>query len=237
MKRTRSKPRDGLQAFAMEECPTLDLNAVPLLAGAALDVLAVERELGDLPHLDGDRRHETNDTARTFRDARQVKTAVEAIERLPGPAEAFHLAISGRFALFDVIPAALELAGAGSRIDRLTVATLGFSKANVAGMAALLDEGRVRGLTLLCSHYFKGTSQEIYEYAAAELPRRGQRFLSIRNHAKLLAMQFHDGRTVTVESSANLRSSKNIETMTLCGDPGLYRFHAGWVEELTTSER
>lgn len=45
-------------------------------------------------------------------------------------------------------------------------------------------------------------------------------------------MRLTDGRTITIESSANLRSCKNMEQMTLYGDPGLYSFHTGWIEGL-----
>jgi len=214
------------------DIPAFDLAAIPVANGANLDVLAIETQLSELPHLDSDQRYELADTDRSFRDARQAKTAIEAIQRLPGPTQAIHLAISGRFALFDLIPAALELS-APATIEELTVATLGFSKNNIIAIGELLDAGKIGRLTLLCSHYFAGTSPEIHTLATEELAKRGQSFLSIRNHAKLLCMKFTDGRTITVESSANLRSCKNIEIMTLVGDPGLYDFHVGWIRGLS----
>lgn len=215
-----------------EDIPTFDVSAIPLMEGANLDVMAIEQELSELPHLDGDKRHEVGDVDREFRNAMQAKNAADVIGRLPGPREAIHLAISGKFALFDVITAALDFA-APAIIDVLHIATLGFSKNNVAAMCDLLDAGRIGRLTLLASHYFAGTSESIYAYGAEELAKRGQTFFSIRNHAKILAMRFTDGRTLTVESSANLRSCQNIEQLTLIGDPGLYTFHVGWIGGLT----
>lgn len=213
------------------DIPTLDMNTVPLMEGAALDVLEIEAELGELPHLDGDRRHIAGETDRTYRNAMQAKSAAEAIGQLPGHREAYHLAISGRFALWDCVPAVLTLA-APVAIESLYIATLGFSKANVEGMAELLDAGSVGRISLICSHYFKGTSEAIYTFGAEQLAARGQRFISIRSHAKLLAMKLTDGRTITIEASANLRSCKNIEQLTVIGDRGLYEFHTIWMEEL-----
>jgi len=70
----------------------------------------------------------------------------------------------------------------------------------------------------MCSHYFKSTSETIYNTARDAFTSRPQaHFCSLRNHAKLLAIQLDDGRSVTVESSANLRSNKNIESMSFFG--------------------
>jgi hypothetical protein len=131
-----------------------------------------------------------------------------------------------------MVPAVLDLASP-ARIDALYVATLGFSKNNVAEMADLLDRGIIGRLSLLCSHYFKGTSKGIYEIAADVMAKRpAARFRSLRTHCKILALRLTDGRTVTIESSANLRSCKNIEQMTVFGHPAVYEFHAGWMNTL-----
>src|SRR4051794_29655231 len=90
--------------------PAFDLNSIALMDGCNLDVLAIETELKELPHLDGDKRFESDDVEREYRNAMQAKSAAEALGRLPAPRKAIHLAISGRFALFDCIPAALDMA-------------------------------------------------------------------------------------------------------------------------------
>ena len=111
---------------------------------------------------------------------------------------------------------------------------MGFSKDNIAELVALLDAGQIGRVSLICSHYFKGTSNGIWELAQAELAQRGDRarFLSIRNHCKIIALKLTDGRTVTIETSANLRSCKNIEQMTIFGHPEVYQFHVGWMNGL-----
>ena len=211
--------------------PTFDLEQVPLMEGAGLDVLAIEKELGELPHLDGDERYEAPETDRQYINATRAKDAAEALGRLPGPREAFHLVIAGKFALWDFTPAVLALA-APATVSDLYICTLGFSKANISSISELLDAGKIGRLSLIASHYFKGTSPDTYTFGAEALDKRGQKFISIRSHAKLLAMQLSDGRTAVFEASANLRSCKNIEQVVAVGDPGLFEFHRQWMEIL-----
>jgi hypothetical protein len=209
----------------------LDLSRNPIL-NPLISAAGVENDLKSLPHLTEDRPLIVRNARHRCRDARKLTTAVEALERLPDADEVLHLVISGRFALWHLVPAVAELSG--SRIDQLRIATLGFSRENVESLCAMLDAGTIGHARLLCSHYFKGTSGEIYQLAQDELAKRSDRakFLSVRTHAKLLCMKLAGGRTLCVESSANLRSCKNIEQMTLIGSPRVYRFHARWIDEL-----
>ena len=127
-------------------------EAVPVVGGITL----AEQEMKGRPHLGGDHRLKRDHKAEV-REARQAKSAADAIGELPGPGEAVHLIVAGRFALWDVVPAVLDTDG--GPIEQLHVATLGFSKRNIEGMAAMLDAGAVRSLRLLCSHYFKGPAR------------------------------------------------------------------------------
>lgn len=212
----------------------LPVQPNPLLTEftGARSASVIETELSRKPHLASDRRHTQTDGQRILQDARQAKTAAEAIGRLPGPLESSHVIISGRFALWDMVPATITLGGCP--IDALHVATLGFSVRNVTQMAELVDAGGIGSVRLLCSHYFAGTSPKIYAVAVEEFAKRQDRmqFLSIRTHAKILLMALRDGRRVTIESSANLRSCKNIEQASLFGGSELYDFHRTWIDEL-----
>ena len=106
------------------------MSQLPLLTGCPLDVLGIEQELRKLPHLDGDERCEIRGAEHRLIDARQAAIAADALSRIPGVTEDFHLINSGRFALWDFVPAVLDLA-APETIAQLYVATLGFSKANI----------------------------------------------------------------------------------------------------------
>lgn len=212
--------------------PDFAVDAVPRFDESAIDARLIEAELAAMPHLDTDLRFEEPITIERIFRAQPMATAAETLAAIPRADQAWHLLINGRFALWDFVPAALKLAGEHVTIKQLHLATLGFSRKNIAELAALLDAGKVQSVALLCSHYFKGTSGGIYEFAQAELAARKQRFASIRTHAKVVLMRLSDDRTIAIESSANLRSCKNIEQVSVYGLPDLYRFHAGWMEPL-----
>jgi hypothetical protein len=226
------------------EFPSMDLWVPqPPLIGPGIDTMPgvgpsiddVEAEMVGMPHLACDLITIGDDgTRHECRDARGVRTPAEHLPRLPGPREALHQITSGRHALWDIVPVIAALA-APHPIEALHIATLGFSRSNIAEMLDMLDAGTIRQLTLVCSHYFKSTSGGIWEFAAAEFKRRpAARFLSIRTHAKIIAACMGDGRAVTIEASANLRSCKNIEQMTFFGHPRIYAFHTRWIDSLFT---
>ena len=226
--------------LALTAAGPLTLTPNPLLAppAGARTVAKIEEELRRLPHLGGDSRHTRREHKAAMIDARAAKTAAEAMEgRLPDVDEAIHIVISGRFALFDFVPAALAIAGC--RVDALTIATLGFSTRNIDKLCALVDAGEIGSVRMLCSHYFAGTSSKIYDAAAEAFAARPDRmeFLSIRTHAKILLLAFADGRRLTMESSANLRSCKNLEQSSAFGSPDLYDFHRGWIDGLFAASK
>jgi hypothetical protein len=54
----------------------------------------------------------------------------------------------------------------------------------------------------------------------------------VRNHAKIILAEMVDGRCFAWESSANMRSCRNIESYVLTQDRDLLEFHRGWMQEL-----
>lgn len=218
--------------FGVENLPELWADEIPRFDDSEIDI---ESELLDLPHLAADVRFDEPPTIERIFRAETARTAAETLRAIPTANQATHLVINGRFALWDFVPALLLLAGESVTIESLHLATLGFSRKNVLELTTLLDARKISRVSLLCSHYFKGTSGGIYEYAQAELAARRQRFASVRTHAKLVLARFSDGRTLTFESSANLRSCRNIEQLVVCGHPDLYRFHTQWIDELFPS--
>lgn len=208
----------------------------------ALDVSRLKQPWDDTPDLkadptcdparklDADKAHWRTATARSFADLRTRPEAIRHLERLPEAGESLHAIISGTYALWDLVPAIIERSG--QRIDALHIATLSFSTANAKDLLDLLDAGQIGTAALLVSHYFKATNQSIYDYLIPQLVRRGQKVLAMRTHCKLLLVALADGRRFTVESSANLRSCKNIEQFVMTQDQGLYQFHRDWMEKL-----
>jgi hypothetical protein len=72
---------------------------------------------------------------------------------------------------------------------------------------------------------------EIYANLHQELTRRGHRCAAIRSHAKIMLFELTDGRCLTWESSANLRSCRNVEQAVFTNDKDLLRFHRNWMSE------
>ena len=220
---------DVLDLGAADADSTID----PEAAAAEPTWADLEAEMARMPHLSDDRKLELRGLARKFEDCRRIDIAANLLGRLPAAGEAHHMIACGKFALWDLVPAAIRQAG--GELRDLHIATLGLSKSNVAELCNYLDDGRIGRVSLLCSHYFKGTSKPIFQYAAEELShRQAARFLCLRSHAKLLLMDFGD-RQLVAEASANLRSCSNIEQITLIGSRELYDFHRTWIDELFTA--
>lgn len=184
-------------------------------------------------------RLETGRTIRRRVDRRrmvrlvEIRSAAQAIDALPEPNESIHAVMSGSYDGFAVVPAVLALA-APVTITALTIATLGFNRANADELFAMLDAGQVGRCTLVASNYFRSVDTELFGYIHAGLTSRGQRCAILRSHAKLLLFEMTDGRAFVWESSANLRSCRNAETFVLSQSSELLAFHRGWIGELIT---
>jgi len=180
-------------------------------------------------------RTRTRGNRRTMKELLQVANAAHAIDRLPDADESVHIIMSGNFNAWDIVPACLKLADAP--LESLHVATLGFNKRNASELLRLIDDGSIGSVAFLCSCYFRDQNRGEFAYLADGLEERGHRIAAARSHAKVIAMRFTDGRCCTTESSANLRSCRNLEQMTLHGSPALHDFHAAWIQEQMTHGR
>lgn len=178
--------------------------------------------------LSGDKSYVRSPTRRLFRDYRANADAYAHLDYLPKEGESLHGVISGKYALYELIPALIERTG--QPITDLHIATLSFSKSNAVDLLGLLDDGHVKRVSLLISYYFKSTSRPIYDALVPQLRKRGMRVLAMRTHAKLILAEMGDGAKYVVESSANLRSAVNVEAFVLTRDPGLHAFHKGWMD-------
>jgi hypothetical protein len=163
--------------------------------------------------------------------ALQSKNAVAEIASLPGMEESLHIICRGNFPLWSIVPASLTLA-APATIEALHIATLGFSASNAADLLAQVDAGRIKTVAIVASVYFERQNPAEYRIMAEGLAERGQRIAALRSHAKIITLALTDGRRFAVESSANLRSCRNLEQITLTQSPVLHDFHAGWIDQV-----
>lgn len=140
--------------------------------------------------------------------------------------ESVHALLAGDFVLGNLIDRVRELRG---EPKSLWVATLSVSLPNVetlkaAGMAGV--ETR-----LFLSHYFQSTEKELFAAMQRELGAAGVRLYVARCHAKVLLLEFYDVM-ITITTSANLRSSNNLEQADIFADPALFLFHRGWMQDI-----
>lgn len=187
--------------------------------------------------LEEERRHARKPLRRVFHNAMRTTAAVEALRGLPEAGETWHTIMSGSYDSFDLVDAMLQHA-APALIDDLHLATLGFNAANARRLIALLDAGRVKRCTMIVSCYYEADPKEaeVCYLLSKELPRRGGWYAATRSHAKIIAAAFDDGRRFVVESSANLRTCRNLEQFTITHDGPLFDFHRSWMEEVYANE-
>jgi hypothetical protein len=159
----------------------------------------------------------------------QLKRASEVIPHLPSPGESLHTLLTGYFDFALVLTCVLR--SHPSPCEHARIATLSFGRRNVEEMAKWLDEGLVGRLTLLAADFMAKASPEVYGGAVKELvQQRGQVVASGRCHAKVTTLAFEDGLRLTFEGSANLRTCRNLENVTIINDSGLHDFHAQWID-------
>lgn len=177
----------------------------------------------------------TRVSKRTLKDLRSVSAAVETIDRLPDRDEAIHALMGGDFHGFSLVPAVLRLAEPEA-IEELIVATLGFNAKNAAELLELMDSGKILRVVFVCSHYFQKSCPREFEALRAGLEARGMQITATRSHAKILGIRLSGGRCIVVESSANLRSCRNVEQFMMTESPDLFRFHAEWITKAAQSQ-
>lgn len=162
-------------------------------------------------------------------DLSTSKKAIKQILSLPNEGESIHCLMGGDYHGFDLVIAIQAIAG--QKIDRLLVATLGFNRHNIAHLCKMLDGGLIGDVGIVCSHYFMKSTKDDYAYGRKEMIARGFPIAVVRSHAKVLLFSIGERRYV-VESSANLRSCRNIEQFTIFQSPVLHDFHRTWIEHI-----
>lgn len=182
--------------------------------------------------------HARKPTRRVFHNALRTRKAAEALPRLPTPGETMHVIMTGAYDAFDLVDAILTLAGP-TTIDTLHLATLGFNSANADRLIQMHDAGQVGRCTMIVSMYYEADHKEkdtCYRLAT-ELTKRGGWYVACRSHCKVIAAKMTDGRCFTIESSANLRTCRNLEQFIITHDEALFHFHRSWMTEVRDVER
>ena len=206
--------QDQLTALDLDGLQSVFGDVVRKDAAVGLDDEQIHRRRG---------RHVADDCTR-------IAKAKDCLKTLPDPNESIHILLSGHFRNSDFIPAILDLAA--DQCESLSVCTLGYDRKTVDMLLTNLDAGRIGRLSMLSCVYAQSHYPDLHAHLTTELDRRGSRHLAARVHVKVMAFDFKDGRRITVESSANLRSCNMAELTTVTADHGLTAFHHQWIDEI-----
>ena len=183
-------------------------------------------------HLDAPNPRKTTKADRRYQ--RAAKTAAELVPELPQPGEAVHALMLGTFDLCQVITATAKLL---PDLSHLRIATLCYSKRNVAELCSLLETRTGLALTLLVSVFFREHNKALHEYAVGELTAYPNTTIgAARTHCKVVCFDMGPTDALVFEGSANLRTNKNREQLTVFRDRQLHDWHARWIDELVKDD-
>lgn len=132
--------------------------------------------------------------------------------------------LSGNFIFGDFIEAFLTTHMA--RAERMTISTLSLGQDNVDSLQTLMEKGYLGELRLIVSAYFYSHERHSlvpYIYEHLDIEDRFQ-FAVAGCHTKTVHFETQGGKKIVIHGSANLRSSGNIEMMTIEENPALYDF-------------
>lgn len=160
-------------------------------------------------------------------DARHHDAISSALPALPPVNESWHI-IAGNTPLWLAIPRLIELSR--QPIAELKISTPGFGRDFAEWLlAAAARRDIADNFGIVCSHYFRSTSEREYDLLAH---LAGSRLAVVRCHAKIVAATMQDGAAYAIEGSGNLRSCRSIEQMTITRDAELTHFHQHWITDL-----
>lgn len=164
------------------------------------------------------------------------ENADQVVDLLPSdPDCALHAVVCGDFVFCDLVKRIVERLGAPGSI---TIASLSLSMKNLDCIVEILKNNPTLKLDLLLSHYFQSTNGEIFaslgKLVCDAFPDRARVTVG-RSHAKVCIFDWYDSPPLVIETSANLRSSGNIEQIGAFRGRELADFHLMWIEEFRKS--
>lgn len=180
-----------------------------------------------------------NETRRAFlsrinrRRFECLQKAEEALDKLPEDGESIHGLMTGFYDCMHLIVVILRRLKV--HCDSLRLSTLSMSRRNTAELCTLLDSGKVGTIDIIVSDVFSRKDSDIFAELSSEFAARGQRVGVVRSHAKLVCIGLADKRKYVMETSANLRSNRNIEQYAFTQDGALFDYYDSWIREMVVS--
>lgn len=207
-----------------EPLPALDFDAPPAGAvGRRLGIRAARLT-----------RRPSRRRCANLLDAGQLEAAKKLLCPLPVPNETVHCLLAGNFTLAQAVPVMLDETGPTA----LLVSTLGINDATVDLLCEEMKRGRITALDVLLSHYFQQADAATCLRVAARLKAHRARAGVARVHCKLiLSAPSNRADRYTLEGSANLRSSQNIEQLAVSNSAELHRFYSEPLRQILDRNR
>lgn len=166
--------------------------------------------------------------ARRFAELRQ---AAEVLKVLPEPGETLETLILGRWDVTAAFAVLLNRFGPAN----LFISTLAYSQKNLVEFTEWLQGGKLTGLTLLCSAFFKRHNRTLFEATVETLAAHKGRVAASRTHCKLYCFSFASGERIVGAGSCNTRANGCIENVSWTrGDEALFEFYSRWIGEQVT---
>lgn len=171
-------------------------------------------------------RHVSRNMVRYERAVELVKDV--SVEILAG--NTVHALLSGNFIFGDFFEAfAVEN---DILINDLTISTLAYGKENVDSFRNLIVGDYVESLNLIVSDYFYSHNRDNVLYTWEQLDVDNKFQLAVAGtHTKVSLMLIGD-KKIVITGSANLRSSRSVEEITIQTNPELYDFHKTWHDDV-----
>jgi len=150
----------------------------------------------------------------------KAKYADEVLDHIPKEGEFVNCILKGNFVLAEML-----LAMANKyHIKRLIISTLSMSVDNAMKLSQALTDKKIDKLSILISAYFAGVEKiypQVYEY----LNNAGAEVSVSKTHCKVFLLEYDDNYIVFA-GSGNLRSSDNVEQMSIFNDKEIFEFYA-----------
>lgn len=135
----------------------------------------------------------------------------------------YYALIDGSFITGDFIEAFLVK---NQKCAKITLSTLSLSLENVDSFANLINAGYISELNIIVSDYFFGHEKHnLVRYMYEVLDVNDVFQLSVcRTHTKITLIEYED-KKIVISGSANLRSSDNLEQLSIEENEELYNFN------------
>lgn len=133
--------------------------------------------------------------------------------------------VSGNFVFGDFIEAFLTSRNA--RAKEMTISTLSLNQNNIDSLSELMRNNYIGRLNLILSVYFWGNERHtLIPYAYRELDIDNRFQMAVADiHTKTVHFETEGGKKIVIHGSANLRSSGNIEQITIEENHDLFDFY------------